>query len=231
MILAVMQPYFFPYFGYFQLIAAADVFVFYDDVTFIKGGWINRNNLLANGKKQLFTLQLQGASSFKKINEISVGNNLGALQKTISQAYSKAPFFDQAFPVIEKVLNQSPDHTIADFSINSVTEVCKYLNIDTRLEISSRQYGSTQDLKKESRLFRICEMNRADTYINSIGGADLYDKTDFRNHHIDLKFIKSHAFEYRQFENEFVSHLSIIDAMMFNSKEALADQLNNYSFE
>ena len=70
--LAIMQPYLFPYLGYFQLIAAVDKFVFYDDVNFIKNGWINRNRLLISGKVNYITIPLSGASSFLKINQVLV---------------------------------------------------------------------------------------------------------------------------------------------------------------
>ena len=99
-----MQPYLFPYIGYFQLISAVDKFVIYDDVNYIKQGWINRNRILLNGKDFMFTMQLEGASSFKKINEIGVGKYNQKLLKTVEQAYRNAPFFKNVFSCIEEII-------------------------------------------------------------------------------------------------------------------------------
>ena len=103
--LAVMQPYLFPYIGYWQLIDAVDIFIIYDDVNFIKRGYINRNNILENKTSQLITLELIGASQNKRINEISIGNNVNKLLKTLKQNYLKAPFYKDVFPVLEEILN------------------------------------------------------------------------------------------------------------------------------
>ena len=227
--IGIMQPYFFPYIGYFQLINAVDRFIFYDDVNYIKGGWINRNNILANGEKQLFTLQLQGVSSFKKINEIKIGTNSNKILKSITQAYSKAPYFNNVYPLIERIFIEAlPNSTISEIAINSVQEVCQYLNIQTILEVSSINYSKTHHLRKEERLFEICKINKADTYINSLGGRSLYRKEDFSKKNFQLFFIKSKPSVYKQFSEKFTPHLSVIDTMMFNSKEMLVDILLNY---
>ncbi len=166
--LAIMQPYLFPYIGYFQLINASDKFVFYDDVNFIKGGWINRNYILSNGEKQLFTLHLQGASSFKKINEIKIGGNSAKILKFISQAYVKAPHFSNIIPIIENIFSGvSQKTTISDIAIRSIKEVCQYLNINKEMEISSHSYAKTALLKREERVIEICRLNNSHSYINS----------------------------------------------------------------
>jgi hypothetical protein len=227
--IAIMQPYLFPYIGYFQMINAVDHFVFYDDVNFIKGGWINRNNILSNGEKQFFTLQLQGASSFKKINEIQLGKNSSKIIKSIVQAYSKAPYFNEVFPLIERVfIENSPHSTIADIAIKSVQEICLYLNIRTKLEISSLNYKETQHLKGEERIFEICKLNQADTYINSPGGSSLYKKEDFAEKDIQLFFIENNSIIYKQFSEKFIPYLSIIDVMMFNNKVEIKKILHSF---
>lgn len=101
MIVGVMQPYLFPYLGYFQLVHHCDKFVFYDDVNYIKGGYVNRNNILCNSKKQLFTLPVEKASSFKKINELSFQRNPKKIIRTIEQAYSKSTYFDEVMPLVD----------------------------------------------------------------------------------------------------------------------------------
>ena len=110
--LAVMQPYFFPYIGYFQLINAVDKFVFYDDVNYIKGGWINRNNILVNKQKKLISLNLVASSSNKNINEIRIGNRKNKVLNTIRQSYTKAPYFNKVFPIIEEIFNNIDTSTL-----------------------------------------------------------------------------------------------------------------------
>ena len=74
--LAIMQPYIFPYLGYFQLLNSVDHFVFYDDVNFIKGGWVNRNQLLINNQNKFFTVPLKKIISFTPINEVEIHKKL-----------------------------------------------------------------------------------------------------------------------------------------------------------
>lgn len=225
--LAIMQPYLFPYFGYFQLINAVDKFVFYDDVNFIKNGWINRNKILIHGKPAYFTVQLKEASSFKLINQIEFIDNRQKLLKTIRMAYSKAPYFDDVFPVINSCLNVQTK-LICELVIHAVQEICRFLEIETVFEKSSQIYPETKHLNKIQRIQRICENNNADSYINAIGGTELYSKPFFNNLNVELYFIQSMDIIYKQHENQFIPNLSIIDLMMFNSKNELRDYLNSY---
>lgn len=103
--IAVMQPYLFPYIGYFQLLNAVDMFVVFDDVNFIKKGWINRNNILVNRQKYLFTVPLKDASQNKLIKEVQIADDgwQEKFLKTVAQSYKKAEFFDEAFALIEKL--------------------------------------------------------------------------------------------------------------------------------
>ena len=118
-----MQPYFFPYIGYWQLIHAVDCFVIYDDVNFIKGGWINRNCILENGKRVFFTLETQGASSNKLINQVLVGENSNILIKTLNQNYQKAPYFQEVNPFLTDIL-QNSEKNLAKFLSASITILC-----------------------------------------------------------------------------------------------------------
>ncbi len=222
-----MQPYFFPYIGYFQMIKAVDTFVFYDDVNFIKNGWINRNKILINGQASYFTLQLKDASSFKLINEISFSDNRNKLLKSIAVSYSKAPYFKDVFEMIERsfdveVLN------VASVAINSIIQVTKFLNLNTNFEISSEKYADTRGMNRTHRLIEICKRRDASTYINVIGGAVLYDKSFFKENGIELTFIKSKEIVYNQFKNDYVPWLSIIDVLMFNSVEEVLIMLDLY---
>jgi hypothetical protein len=230
--IAVMQPYIFPYIGYFQLINAVDKFVFYDDVNYIKGGWINRNNVLLNGKINLFTLPLKNASSFQSINETQIHTDLYPIWKkkflrSIEQSYKKAPYFDEIQQLIIQVFNLNCKN-IADLCICSVELVTKYLALNVVFEKSSEKYSSSKGFDKAERLINICQINEANSYINPFGGKELYQKETFKEHNIDLLFIENTITSYPQFNNDFIPALSIIDVLMFNSKEEVKEMLNQY---
>lgn len=229
---AVMQPYTFPYLGYFQLINAVDTFVFYDDVDFIKKGWINRNKILVSGQAKLITIPCLKISQNKKINEIKLADNPKALSKifkTIQHAYSKAPFFDETLPIVEAMLTSFQHENIGSFAAKSVTEVCKYLDITTEFKFSSKDFTDNIALNRSDRLIDITKKLDAHTYINPIaGGERLYDKNYFAQQGIQLEYFKPHLQEYPQLGKQFVGGLSIIDVMMFNSKEELKILLTNY---
>ena len=224
--LAIMQPYLFPYIGYFQLINAVDNFVVYDDVNYIKQGWINRNRILLNGQPHYITINLNGASSFKKINEIEINFKPLKLLKTLQQYYKKAPYFNEIYALTEKVLFFE-EKNLAKFTTNSLRVVCEYLNINTKFEISS-QHNIDRELRGEDRVIEICKYFGAEEYINAIGGKNLYSHKRFAENNIKLYFLKTSEIVYEQFKNEFVPNLSIIDVMMFNSKEVINKMLDNY---
>ena len=221
--LAVMQPYLFPYIGYWQLVDAVDIFVIYDDVNFIKQGYINRNNILQKQKSHLFTLELIGASPNKKINDIKIGGNSNKLLRTIKQNYSKAPFYKDVFPVLEEILNNE-EKELSKFLGFSLVKIAKYLNIDTKFLYSS-DMKNDKTFKAQDRLIEMSKILNATGYINSIGGIELYDKAVFSQNNINLSFLKTHEISYKQFNNEFVPNLSIIDILMFNDKEQIKEIL------
>ncbi|MBF4507150.1 WbqC family protein [Flavobacterium sp. JLP] len=229
--LAVMQPYFFPYIGYFQLINAVDVFVIYDDVNFIKKGWINRNNILVNGEQFLFNIELKGASQNKLINQIETNYNSQCkedLLKTIRFAYAKAPFFKDTFSLVKRIIEHK-EINISKLITYSLKEICTFLSIETQIIISS-DIIKNNNLKGQLKIIEICKNLEANTYINPIGGLNLYDSEAFLQNNISLKFIKSSPIIYNQFSNTFIPHLSIIDVLMFNSPERIKDFLNEYEF-
>ncbi len=221
-----MQPYFMPYIGYWQLIKCVDKYVIYDDVNYINRGWINRNNILVNGKKQLFSISLNGASQNKLINAISISDDFVKFRKTIAMAYSKAPYYYDISSLINKIIG-FPKDNLANFIGNSIELVCDYLDIKTRLIMSS-SIEKNNSLKAQDKILDICSILKADTYINAIGGQELYKKEDFAKEGIRLDFIKSKYIEYPQFKNEFVPWLSIIDVMMFNSVGEISFMLDKY---
>ena len=221
-----MQPYFFPYLGYWQLLANVDKYVVYDDVTYIKGGWINRNNFLINGQKNLLTMRLEKASSYTLIKDIAIKDDFVKFLKTIEMGYKKAPFFEDSFRLLKDIC-QCPDKKLGQFLFNSHIKICEYLGIDTELILSS-SFEKHTELKGKDKVISICKQLGADEYINAIGGQELYDKKEFAENGIRLNFLQANLREYRQLKNEFVAGLSIIDIMMFNSKEEIKEMLNDF---
>ncbi|PKQ46719.1 WbqC family protein [Confluentibacter flavum] len=228
---AIMQPYVFPYLGYFQLIQAVDTFVFYDDVNFIKKGFINRNSILVNGKAHQFTIPCSAVSQNKLIKNVPLhfDEKLRAkFIKTLHQAYKEAPFFETIFPLMEPFFNKRTYNSISDMAIDSVLLMSNYLGLDKNWVISSQTHKESQHLKKENRILAIAKKENASTYINPIGGMSLYSKAFFENQGIHLYFLQSEPIAYKQFKNEFVPWLSILDVVMFNSKEDIQTMLTTY---
>lgn len=221
-----MQPYFFPYIGYFQLINAVDKFIIYDDVNYINRGWINRNNILINGSATLIQIPLSGASQNKLINEVEVLNEAKRkvkLLRTIEQSYKKAPFYLAIYDLIQTHINKEHTH-IAELNVESTQAVCKYLGINTQI-ISSSSHYQNKHLNGQDRILNICKIENADHYINPIGGIELYDRELYNENKIKLNFIQSSAISYPQFNNEFVPYLSIIDILMFCEPEYIKTKL------
>lgn len=227
--LGIMQPYFFPYIGYWQLLAAVDKYIIYDDVNFIKGGWINRNRILNGKNVQYFNVQMEGASSFKHINQINVQKNdvyVEKSKKTLWNAYHKAPFFESAFPVITDILD-CEEINLAKYLEYSIKAVCRYLNINTEI-LDSSQIEKNSFLKGEEKVIDICKHMGANKYYNAIGGKDLYNFSNFKSQGIKLLFLQPGEIEYNQGTGAFIPNLSIIDVMMNNSVEKIYEFLNNY---
>ena len=223
-----MQPYFFPYLGYWQLLAAVDKYVVYDDVNYIKGGWIARNNILLNGQKHMITLPLDNPSSFKKINEIAITSNQKAREKlirTIENAYKKAPYYTRLMPSIEKMILSCD--SISELNTMSILKICEYLGVDTEIIVSSK-LEKNNELKGQDKVIHIVKLLEGDTYYNAIGGQELYDKEVFASEGIQLSFLRSGDISYEQFGNEPVSGLSIIDVLMFNSVEETKKLLGQF---
>jgi hypothetical protein len=224
--LGIMQPYFLPYIGYWQLIKAVDVYVIYDDVAYIVRGWINRNNLLINGEKKLFTISLNNASVNKLINEISIADDFKKFLMTLEHNYSKAPYFRDIMKLIQEIVKYDKSN-LALFVANSIKIMLEYLRIDTKLLLSS-SLDKDNRLKGKDRILNICKILGAADYYNAIGGMELYNKEEFLQNDINLYFLKANVVPYKQLKNDSVPGLSIIDVMMFNSVETINKMLDDF---
>jgi hypothetical protein len=216
--IAIMQPYFLPYIGYFQLMAAVDKFVVFDDVNFINRGWINRNRLLLNGTAHTFTLPLHRASQNRLICETELVGDPSwreGFLHTIRHAYRRAPCYAQVSAILENIINY-PTIWLNEFLLNSLHEIIRYLSIEVEIVNTSRLYQNSA-LKGQERILDICSQENADIYINPIGGIEIYDQASFLKRGIKLCFLHSRPVTYSQGGNEYVPGLSILDVLMFNS--------------
>lgn len=228
--IGIMQPYFFPYLGYWQLLNVVDKYIIYDDVNYIKGGWINRNRILSNGRDIYFNLPIIGASSNKLINEIEVNINektISKCLKTLQGCYLKAPYYNKVYPLIESIFLYK-ESNLALFIKNSLEVISDYLDITTKIILSSN-LAKDNSLKGQAKVIDICSLLKADEYYNAIGGQKLYSYNDFEDMGIKLYFLKTNLSEYPQLKcDTFISGLSIIDILMFNSKEECKKLLNDF---
>ncbi len=226
-----MQPYFLPYIGYFQLIAAVDTFVVFDDVNFINRGWINRNRMLLGGEPHLFTIPLRGASQNKLICDIELAIDDAWREKflrTLKQSYARAPCYAGTFALLETIVNH-PTTRLDEFLLNSIQQVMGFLAIQTNVVPTSSVYANAH-LSGQDRIADICRIEGANRYINPVGGQDLYDRHFFAKQNTELLFLQSRPIEYPQGTPQHIPGLSILDVLMFNDLHIVKQLLTNVDF-
>lgn len=228
--LGIMQPYFLPYLGYFQLVRAVDAFVIYDNIEFSKGGWVQRNRILLNGTDSLFSLPIKKDSDYLDIRDRRLADTFPAervkLLRRIDAAYRRAPHYAQTMPLVEACVMYESDN-LFEFIRHSVQSVSEHLGITTRFVVSST-LPSDRHLKGQDRVLAICRDMDCRTYVNAINGRTLYDRPTFTAQGVDLKFIQMRSIEYPQFGNSFIPNLSIVDVLMFNPLDRVREFLTAY---
>jgi hypothetical protein len=225
----IMQPYFLPYIGYFQLLASVDQFIVYDNIKYTKKGWINRNRMLLNGRDAMFSLPLKKGSDLLDVveRELAADFDRTKLLNQFKGAYGRAAQFESTYPILERIVLHE-EANLFRYIHHSIVQLCEHLSIDTDIRISSEMHID-HELKSQDKVLALCKAAGADTYINTIGGIELYAKADFRIQGIDLQFIKTRPFEYAQFGDAFVPWLSILDVLMFNPLNTVRSYINeNY---
>ena len=227
--LAIMQPYFFPYIGYYQLAFEVNEFVFFDDVNFIKKGYINRNAILLTENKFDFSIPVSNVSQNRTIAKHEYTGDFSAFLKTVQQAYRKAPNFECIYQLIVNVVS-GPGKSVAKINASSLQFVFDYLGIKRHFSYSS-EYCVSPDLKGQDRILEICRMSGATDYRNAIGGRDLYDNHRFADKGITLQFIRSGDITYPQPTHLFVPNLSMIDVLMWNEPDQIINMLRRYTLE
>lgn len=230
--LAIMQPYFLPYIGYFQLINSVDEFVIYDNIKYTKKGWINRNRLLLNEQDVLFSLPLKKGSDSLHVVQRELSSNFDR-EKLINQfkeAYRHAPYFSQTYNLLNSIIIND-NNNLFQYILYSVRAICAHLDIKTKIHIAS-EINIDHALQSQDKVLAFCHALDADTYINTIGGIDLYNKEKFQSQGIDLKFIQTKNFSYPQFKTKFIPFLSIIDILMFNPLQNVQQYIStNYDLK
>ncbi|ALS99056.1 WbqC family protein [Lacimicrobium alkaliphilum] len=223
---AIMQPYLFPYSGYFKLVKAVDTFVFFDDVAFIKRGFINRNNILVNGQAHRFSLPVEKASQNRNINEHYYLAHQHNFLKTLNHAYKCAPAYTETRAIVENVVNHS-DNNVATINRLSVMQTAEYLGVN-RSWLNASEFAGTQHLKGQDRIIAICKELDAEIYINPIGGRQLYDEDEFSKNNLKLRFLHSQVRPYPQLADTFIPNLSIIDHLMMQAPKKIESYLDDY---
>ncbi len=225
---AIMQPYFFPYVGYFQLVGAVDLFIVYDNIKYTKKGWINRNRMLQSGKDVMFSLPLRSGSDSLDVRDRSLAADFNC-DKFLNQlrgAYSRAPNFAEVFPMVERAVRHEDTNLFA-YLHHALIRACEHLGLTTPIRVSST-VEIDHGLKNQDKVIALAKAVGATTYVNAIGGLDLYDREAFQAKGLKLQFIRSRPFEYRQFGDPFVPWMSIIDLLMFNPLGTVRDCVSHH---
>lgn len=224
-----MQPYFFPYIGYFHLIKSVDRFIIYDDVNYINRGWINRNRIPINGKATFFTIPLNGASQNININLINIIEDdfwKKKMLKTFKTVYAKSPFKLQGMEILEKVITIE-SKKLVNYCIKSITEVLSYLDLRTEIISTSMIYNNS-NLKADERIIDICLKEQARSYFNLAGGRGLYHPDKFNKIGCELNFIESRLSTYMSSAKPFIPGLSILDIIMNCGKDQIQEMMHQY---
>lgn len=242
---AIMQPYFFPYLGYFQLINAVDLFLLYDDVQYMKGGWINRNRILQNGAPAWFSMPVRHAHFKLPISARTYCDpikNGSALLSTLHTAYRKAPYFRCGIQLAEAIL-ACGNESVVGYNHAALLKICAYIGIRTQIELTSnaKTDQTDQTLSAEDRVLKLCRYTNSAQYINAAGGRNLYSSQLFSANNIELSFIEmDHTIKYCQSMTismakdfsqtpAFIPNLSIIDLIMFNSQFDIFELSQKYA--
>ena len=229
MFISIMQPYFFPYIGYFQLMASCDVFVVFDDVQYIQRGWVNRNRILVNGMPQWITLPVAKADHHLPINRrvyLLEDPLTRRVRRRIEGAYRDAPYFEETMKVVDEVFG-CRDANVAAFNTHLLLRIADRLGITTPVRLASA-VRKCSTLSGQELVVGICASLGASGYINPIGGIGLYQPDRFRQQGLNLRFLQPRATSYSQFGSPHVGSLSIIDVMMFNDVAATKRILSAY---
>lgn len=230
--IAIMQPYLFPYIGYYSLIKNSDHFVFFDTPQYIRKGWINRNRILSCSNEPIFfTVPIKKCSRNTAINAVYINDSMSWKEKIYGQLSiykNKAPYYDDTLELIKTVL-ESEEKSMSELAINSIKITSEYLGIDKKFDVFS-EMGMNDiqvDAPDEWALY-ITKRMGYDTYINPPGGKEFFDSMKYEQEKINLFFLEQEVIPYKQIYGDFIPGLSIIDVLMFCNIDEINDMMNYF---
>jgi hypothetical protein len=235
--LAIMQPYFFPYLGYFSLIAAADQFIVFDVVQYIRHGWVNRNRILKPdfGSDQYVLVPLVKHPRGTLICDVAIANHLPWKTKLLAQLqhYKKrARFFKETRELVAAALEFDTD-SLVDLNVHCLATVCWALRIsfdEQRLDRNALNFQKLTDSiqKPGDWALQLSVQRQAKTYLNPPTGQEIFDAAKFQQNGVELGFVRNRLAEYDQKNSQFVAGLSIIDSLMFNGIDRTRELITDY---
>jgi len=233
--LAISQPTFLPWQGYFALINYVNEFVFLDNVQFNKRSWQQRNYIIINSKKNNITIPVKTKNKFfQKINEVEIDYNNFDTKKflfKIETNYKRSPFFDEFYIVIKNEFLKEYKY-LSDLNINLIKTISRSLNINTPF-VKSSEVIKFSNKDKINFLLEILRNRKADSYITTLGSKEyLGNLIKFPNSDISIKYFEYKSTLHKQNSDEFQENLSIID-LIFNvgidSRENLIKNLSVFN--
>lgn len=230
---AIMQPYIFPYIGYFQLIASSDVFVIYDNVQYVKKSWVNRNRILLQERAFELVVPIHREHSKCLIKDVMPYIDdyfINKFFRRLKAAYSKAPHYTEVRQMLWRVL-QEPHSNIVALCLHFIQEIDQYLGLNNSYFLSSELIGIGSDLTRQDKLIAIAKLFGAREYINSPGGKALYCRDEFKRKGLELFILSPPRCRYQQFGKQFVPNLSLIDVMMFNDPLSTRKMIKDFRTE
>jgi hypothetical protein len=217
--LAIMQPYFFPYLGYFELLDNVDCWLVFDNAQYVRRGWINRNRIMhpREGWKYL-TVPVSRAPQKTEIRHMRLVEGLDWKQhvlKEVAHYKASAPNYRALVEIISDI-DCADGGSLSQLNLDLVTKVCEVLGIEVQIALASAlQQAEPKDLSAQQRILHYCKILNAETYLNLPGGRDLYEARAFETQGIKLRFLKERKYKLNHQPESVPANLSVIDAMMW----------------
>lgn len=229
-----MQPYFFPYIGYFSLIKNTDFFVFFDTPQYIRKGWINRNRILCDKGVEYITIPVEKVKRETPINQIKINYREPWKEKILGRLKyykNKAPYFNDVYDMVEQIITRQYEN-ISQLAIDSIKETCNYIGLDIKSDIFSSMSIPQMTINgPDEWALNIAKYLGYDTYINPEGGKSFFDAKKYEENKIDLLFLTQNVKPYNQKRICFEPRLSILDVMMFCDKKTIIQMMNDITIE
>ena len=229
-----MQPYFFPYLGYFAIMHYVDKWIVFDEAQYIYHGWINRNRILNYNKDwQYVTAPIQKHSRDIKIKDVVLANHIQWRDKLLAQLQQyrkRAPYFSSVIEVVREAVNVQ-EESLSALNTHVLRAICGYLGISVTIEVFSKRNWDIGEVQEADEwALRISESLGAKQYVNPPNGKMFFDEAKWSKSEIELRFLKIRELEYSQKNAAFIPNLSVIDVMMFLEPAHIREAMERYDF-